>query len=105
MRSLIFEKYSSVEKPWMVSDSCIGLFDVDKALARERAKKWWESNGSFARLKPDPPPTTLILTITKHGAIMRYSKLAATECRCNQCPLNRFRFYRGKSPEWGLSVF
>jgi len=54
MRSLIFEKYSSVEKPWMVSDSCIGLFDVDKALARERAKKWWESNGSFAPVETGP---------------------------------------------------
>ncbi len=31
MRRLIFEKYSSVEKPWMISDSCINLFDnVDK---------------------------------------------------------------------------
>ncbi|NJM26251.1 MAG: hypothetical protein HC859_12920 [Bacteroidia bacterium] len=51
MRSLIFEKYSSVEKPWMISDSCINLFEsVDKAEAKARAKKWWETEGSF---KPD----------------------------------------------------
>ncbi|MCK6617607.1 MAG: hypothetical protein L6Q51_08170 [Cyclobacteriaceae bacterium] len=47
MRSLIFDKYSSVEKPWMISDSCINLFEVDKAIAREHAKQWWASNGTF----------------------------------------------------------
>ncbi len=48
MRSLIFEKYSSVEKPWMISDSCINLFDnIDRASAKEMAKRWWESAGSF----------------------------------------------------------
>ena len=48
MRSLIFEKYSSVDKPWMVSDSCINLFEVDKVNARAYAKKWWETEGNFA---------------------------------------------------------
>jgi hypothetical protein len=48
MRSLIFEKYSSIEKPWMISDSCINLFEnIDKKSARDNAKKWWESAGSF----------------------------------------------------------
>ena len=48
MRSLIFEKYSSIEKPWMVSDSCINLFQsVDKNSARENAKQWWENDGEF----------------------------------------------------------
>ena len=48
MRSLIFEKYSSIEKPWMISDSCINLFEVDKANARAYAKKWWETDGAFS---------------------------------------------------------
>ncbi|MFZ2905697.1 MAG: hypothetical protein WAZ98_05790 [Cyclobacteriaceae bacterium] len=48
MRSLIFEKYSSVEKPWMISDSCINLFEVDKANARAYAKRWWETDGAFS---------------------------------------------------------
>jgi hypothetical protein len=49
MRNLIFEKHSSVEKPWMISDSCINLFEnVDKKEARELAKKWWEAEGGFA---------------------------------------------------------
>jgi hypothetical protein len=48
MRSLIFEKYSSVEKPWMISDSCINLFEnIDRKSAKENAKKWWETAGSF----------------------------------------------------------
>jgi hypothetical protein len=48
MRSLIFEKYSSVEKPWIISDSCINLFEnIDKSSAKENAKKWWASAGSF----------------------------------------------------------
>jgi hypothetical protein len=48
MRNLIFEKYSSIDKAWMVSDSCINLFDVDKSNARAYAKKWWETEGSFS---------------------------------------------------------
>lgn len=48
MRSLIFEKYSSVNKPWMISDSCISLFEnIDRTTARDRAKQWWEQNGEF----------------------------------------------------------
>ncbi len=48
MRSLIFEKYSSIEKPWMISDSCINLFEsIDKSSARENAKKWWANEGNF----------------------------------------------------------
>jgi hypothetical protein len=48
MRSLIFEKYSSIDKPWMISDSCINLFEnIDKSSAKEKAKKWWASAGNF----------------------------------------------------------
>lgn len=48
MRSLIFEKYSSIEKPWMISDSCINLFEhIDRKSAKDNAKKWWETEGNF----------------------------------------------------------
>jgi hypothetical protein len=48
MRTMIFEKYSTVDKPWMISDSCINLFEnVDKKEARENAKKWWQNDGKF----------------------------------------------------------
>lgn len=47
MRSMIFQKYASITKPWIVSDSVIGYFDVDKNAARENARKWWELEGNF----------------------------------------------------------
>lgn len=47
MRSMIFEKYATVAKPWMISDSIINFFDVDKKKAKDDAKKWWESEGTF----------------------------------------------------------
>jgi len=60
MRSMIFEKYSSIEKPWMISDSCINLFEeVDKKAARENAKKWWENAGQFTPDKSGPAIVSL----------------------------------------------
>ncbi|MTI21184.1 hypothetical protein E1176_09150 [Fulvivirga sp. RKSG066] len=47
MRSMIFDKHSTVDKPWMVSDSYIHLFDVDKSKARHMANDWWENEGNF----------------------------------------------------------
>jgi hypothetical protein len=48
MRNMIFEKYSTVDKPWMVSDSCINLFEnVNRQEARENARKWWANGGQF----------------------------------------------------------
>ena len=48
MRSMIFEKYSTKSKPWIISDSVISYFEVDKNNAREDAKKWWESEGQHS---------------------------------------------------------
>lgn len=48
MRSMIFEKYATVAKAWLVSDSIINYFDVDKNQAKENAKKWWESEGNYS---------------------------------------------------------
>ncbi|MBS1950271.1 MAG: hypothetical protein OJF59_002193 [Cytophagales bacterium] len=47
MRHMIFEKYASVNKPWIVSDSVINYFEVDKIQARNSAQKWWESEGNY----------------------------------------------------------
>ncbi|MDV3308277.1 MAG: hypothetical protein LOY03_05595 [Cyclobacteriaceae bacterium] len=55
MRSLIFEKYSSVAHPWMISDTCINLFeDVDRERAKRFAKLWWEQEGEFVPEKSGP---------------------------------------------------
>jgi hypothetical protein len=48
MRSLVFDKYATINKPWMVSDSVISYFDVDRQTARDSAKKWWDNEGNFA---------------------------------------------------------
>lgn len=47
MRSMIFEKYASIDKPWIISDSVINYFEVDKSTAKENAKKWWELEGNY----------------------------------------------------------
>lgn len=46
MRSMIFDKHSTIEKPWMVSDSYIHLFEVDKSEARAKANEWWSNEGN-----------------------------------------------------------
>ena len=47
MRSMIFEKYASVDMPWIISDSVINYFEVDKNTAKENAKKWWDLEGKY----------------------------------------------------------
>ena len=59
MRSMIFEKYASIAKPWLVSDSVIEYFDVDKITAKENAKKWWELEGNYAPNNTGPAGNTL----------------------------------------------
>lgn len=54
MRSMIFDKYATYDKPWIVSDSIINYFDVDKQEARENARKWWENEGNFEPAETGP---------------------------------------------------
>ena len=80
MRSMIFEKYSSIEKPWMVSDSCINLFEsVDKKQAREMAKKWWENNGQF--VPSDSGPAAQALDMSSFTNWKNYAVLEAGRSR------------------------
>jgi hypothetical protein len=59
MRAMIFEKYASIAKPWIISDSIINYFDVNKEEARALAKKWWETDGAFAPSNVGPASQTL----------------------------------------------
>ncbi|RAW01812.1 hypothetical protein [Pseudochryseolinea flava] len=60
MRNMIFEKYSTIDKPWMISDSCINLFEnVDKKEARENARKWWANAGNFTPESSGPAVQTV----------------------------------------------
>jgi hypothetical protein len=77
MRSMIFEKYATVAKPWIVSDSAINYFNVDKACARDHAKKWWESEGAFAPEKTGPASASLdhqTFQSMRHYAVMEAGK-------------------------------
>ncbi|HYC87371.1 MAG TPA: hypothetical protein VEB86_19195 [Chryseosolibacter sp.] len=76
MRSLIFEKYSNIEKPWMISDSCINLFEnVDRKMAKEKAKKWWESAGTF--IPENSGPAAAALEPTTLQSVKDYAVLEA----------------------------
>lgn len=67
MRAMIFEKYATVSKPWIVSDSVINYFEVDKNEARAYAKKWWETEGSFAPANVGPADQILNETAFTHS--------------------------------------
>ena len=59
MRAMIFEKYATISKPWIVSDSVINYFEVDKNEARANARKWWETEGTFIPANVGPANQTL----------------------------------------------
>jgi hypothetical protein len=52
MRTMIFQKYSAQDKPWLIGDGQVNQFEIDKEQAREFAKQWWDSKYSFR------PPAT-----------------------------------------------
>jgi hypothetical protein len=76
MRGLIFEKYSGIEKPWMISDECITFFeDIDRQQARSRARNWWESAGTFV---PENAGSALdVLDATTFQQLKEYAVLEA----------------------------
>ncbi|MFY0688491.1 MAG: hypothetical protein JXQ90_15050 [Cyclobacteriaceae bacterium] len=47
IRGMIYQKYAGVDKPWVISDSQLHLFDIDVDRAKENGDKWWEAEGSF----------------------------------------------------------
>ncbi|MCE2996554.1 MAG: hypothetical protein ACK5RG_00390 [Cyclobacteriaceae bacterium] len=63
MRNMIFEKYAGIAKPWIISDSIISYFEIDKASAKDNAKKWWESDGSFIPTQTGPASENLDSTL------------------------------------------
>jgi hypothetical protein len=81
MRSMIFEKYATISKPWMVSDSIINYFEVDKNAARDGAKKWWESEGAF--VPESTGPATEHLDTSTFQDLKNYAILEAGRDRAN----------------------
>jgi len=80
MRNMIFEKYSSIDKPWMISDSCINLFDqIDKTSARENARKWWANDGVLA--VENSGPAAMALDAQTYQSFKDYAVLEAGRSR------------------------
>ena len=79
MRSMIFDKYATIGKPWMISDSVIGYFEVDKKAAKENAQKWWANEGNFTPEKTGPAADNLDSDTYKH--IKDYAVLEAGRTR------------------------
>jgi hypothetical protein len=81
MRNMIFEKYASVAKPWMISDSIINYFEIDKTEARNNAKKWWETEGAF--IPETAGPANQQLDASTFNRIKDYAVLEAGRGRIN----------------------
>jgi hypothetical protein len=79
MRTMIFEKYATIAKAWIISDSIISYFDVDKTSARENAKKWWESEGTF--IPENIGPAAQTLEATEYTQLKDYAILEAGRSR------------------------
>ncbi|MBX2894539.1 MAG: hypothetical protein KF763_03795 [Cyclobacteriaceae bacterium] len=79
MRSMIFDKYATIAKAWIISDSIINYFDVDKTTAREHAKKWWASEGSFT--PENIGPAEQVLEATEYTHLKDYAILEAGRSR------------------------
>lgn len=75
MRAMIFEKYASINKPWIISDSIIGYFDVNKEEAKANAKKWWDSEGNFQ--PENVGPAVNILNESQFTSVKDYAILEA----------------------------
>lgn len=61
IRNMIFKKYSSIDKVWVISDAQIHLFDIDETESKMAANQWWDSEGATI-------PVDLSGSLTKLGA-------------------------------------
>lgn len=78
MRTLIFEKHAGKEAPWIISDSVIGFFNVDKTEARARAEAWWKSEGGFL---PAGGESKLFQQSAEYNALRQYAIFEAGRSR------------------------
>lgn len=76
MRNLLFEKYSSQEKAWMISEAVISLFDqVDRCAAQQYAQAWWDADGQFE--PENTGPALESLTPEEYQEVKEYAVLEA----------------------------
>lgn len=77
IRTMIFQKYSSQDRPWLIGDGQVNLFEVDKAKAREYAQEWW--NSEFKYMPPNAGPADSILNDSEYQEWREYAIMKAGE--------------------------
>lgn len=77
MRTMIFQKYSSQDKPWLVGDGQVNQFEVDKNEAREFAKQWWDSDFKFT--PPNAGPASDNMEAAEFEQYKEYAIMRAGE--------------------------
>ena len=75
MREMIFNKYADESKPWLICDSYINLFDVDKNEAQTHARNWWESGGNAS--PPQSGPAKEVMEPRNFNEIREYAIINA----------------------------
>ena len=48
LRAMCTKTLAGQSTPWMVCESCIGMFGVDRQATHRYAEEWWQSGGTFA---------------------------------------------------------
>ena len=59
MRTMIFQKFSSQDKPWLVGDGQVNQFEIDKDKARVYAQQWWDSEFKFTPPNAGPADSNM----------------------------------------------
>lgn len=77
MRTMIFQKYATKEKPWLIGDGQVNQFEVDKEAAKAHAKLWWESDFTFS--PPQTGAAEAVLEETEFAQWKEYAIMKAGE--------------------------
>ena len=77
MRTMIFQKYSTKDAPWLVGDGQVNQFEVNKEEAREYAKQWWDSDFTFT--PPNAGPAEKTMDSSEFEAWKEYAIMKAGE--------------------------
>ncbi len=75
IRKMLFDKFSNIDKPWIISDTYINWFNVDKTKARLAADNWWLNEGNFE--PEDSGKAGDFLASQQLQELMRYAVLEA----------------------------
>jgi hypothetical protein len=75
IRGMIFKKYSAEDKPWIISDAHLHLFDINELEAKRMADEWWESKG--LTVPSEAKESLSILKAEEFEALKEYAVMVA----------------------------